>query len=43
MKDNIWDKQQYYKTIQSIDIDGDGHAEILSRGVYGGLIWKHSI
>lgn len=32
---NGWDQQQYYATIQTADIDGDGRDELLGRGAFG--------
>ncbi|HZR40064.1 MAG TPA: phosphatidylinositol-specific phospholipase C domain-containing protein, partial [Ktedonobacteraceae bacterium] len=35
-----WNQQQYYSTIQTADIDADGHAELLARGAGGMRVWK---
>src|SRR5262249_38935597 len=35
-----WNQPQYYTTIQSADIDGDGQAELLARGASGIEVWK---
>ena len=32
---NGWDRGEYYSTIQTADIDGDGQAELLARAVQG--------
>jgi hypothetical protein len=37
---NGWDQPQYYETIQTADIDGDGRAELLARGAGGITVWK---
>jgi hypothetical protein len=36
-----WNKPEYYSTIQSADIDGDGQAEILGRAVDGLKAWRY--
>lgn len=33
---------QYYRTIRTGDLDGDGHAEVLARGKYGILVYSWS-
>jgi len=34
-----WDAAQYYSTIQTADIDGDGRAELLARSAIGIHVW----
>ncbi len=36
-----WENPQYYATIQTGDIDGDGRAELLARYVNGVLAWRY--
>jgi hypothetical protein len=36
-----WNQPQYYETIRTGDIDGDGRAEILGRSAQGVLIYKY--
>src|SRR4051812_28914716 len=36
-----WDQPQYYTTIQLADIDGDGQAELIGRGVEGIEVWHY--
>jgi hypothetical protein len=36
-----WDQPQYYQTIQTADIDGDGQAELIGRGGEGIEIYKY--
>jgi hypothetical protein len=36
-----WDQPQYYTTIQLADIDGDGQAELIGRGVEGVEVWHY--
>src|SRR5262249_27716828 len=38
---NNWDQPEYYSTIQSADIDGDGIAELLARGADGIEVWQY--
>jgi hypothetical protein len=33
--DEGWDQEKFYRTIQTADIDGDGAAELLARGMWG--------
>ena len=35
LSDPLWEKPQYYETIHTGDITGDGHAELIARGPYG--------
>jgi hypothetical protein len=35
-----WDKPEHYSTIQFVDIDGDGVAEMVARGPQGLQAWK---
>jgi len=35
-----WDQQQYYSTIQTADIDGDGRDELLGRGASGMAVYR---
>src|SRR5262249_59801812 len=35
-----WNQPQYYQTIQTADIDGDGQAELLARDASGIEVWK---
>jgi len=37
---NGWDQEQYYSTIQTGDIDGDGSDELLARGAAGILAYE---
>lgn len=37
-----WANPQYYRTIQTADIDGDGRAEVLARSALGMHAWKHT-
>ncbi len=39
---NGWDKKEYYSTIQTADIDGDGAAEMLARSTNGIETYKWS-
>ena len=39
--DSGWMPAEYYSTIQTADIDGDGSAEVLGRGEYGLEAWKY--
>jgi hypothetical protein len=36
-----WDGPQYYRTIQTGDINGDGRAELLARGASGIEAWRY--
>jgi hypothetical protein len=38
---NGWNNPQYYRTIQTADIDGDGSAELLGRSSDGMHTWKY--
>jgi hypothetical protein len=35
-----WKKAQYYKTIQPVDLDGDGQSELLARWIDGLQIYR---
>jgi FG-GAP-like repeat len=35
-----WAQPQYYSTLQTADLDGDGQAELLGRGTGGLVVWK---
>lgn len=37
--DKGWDSEEYYSTIQTGDIDGDGAAEMLARGIAGVYVY----
>jgi hypothetical protein len=37
---NGWDKPQHWLTIQTADVDGDGTAELLARGIDGLHTWR---
>ncbi|HZR39470.1 MAG TPA: VCBS repeat-containing protein, partial [Ktedonobacteraceae bacterium] len=37
---NNWNQPQYYSTIHSADLDGDGQAELLARASGGISVWK---
>ena len=37
---NDWNEVQYYSTIQTGDLDGDGAAELIGRGAGGMVVWK---
>lgn len=36
-----WNMPEYFQTIQTADIDGDGRAELIARGPTGILVWKY--
>lgn len=39
--ENGWDQPQYYQTIQCVDVDGDGKAEIVARGKNGIIAYQY--
>jgi hypothetical protein len=38
-----WNQPQYYSTIQFVDIDGDGNAEMVARGPQGLQAWRYHL
>ena len=40
---NKWNQVQYYSTIQSADLNGDGQAELLGRGSGGIDVWRFDV
>lgn len=36
-----WNAEQFYTTIQTADLDGDGRAELLARGPDGVEVWRY--
>ncbi|MGE3310992.1 MAG: FG-GAP repeat domain-containing protein [Limisphaerales bacterium] len=39
--DPAWAAPQYYRTIKTADLDGDGRAEVYARSAAGIGVWKH--
>lgn len=37
-----WNLPQYYQTIQCVDLDNDGHAELVARSGAGIVVWKYA-
>ena len=40
--DPWWSYPQYYSTIQTADVDGDGQAELLARNQFGAASYKYN-
>jgi hypothetical protein len=38
----LWNKPEYYQTIQCADIDGDGRAELIGRAAGGLVVYKYT-